>query len=72
MLHDCRAAPQAPVKRSLNELKATGVELSLSSSVPAAQSNVAPVTQLLPLTNIHVPLDSVKPGMYIHLLIYTY
>jgi len=52
-----------PVKQSLNQLKATNVEKTLTSAVnvPQQPQLVAPVS-VQPLTNIHVPLNSVKPG----------
>lgn len=55
-------APSQPVKQSLNQLKATNVEKSLATNVPAAQPTAAAVAVVHPLTNIHVPINSVKPG----------
>ncbi|KAF6021443.1 GGA3 [Bugula neritina] len=58
-----RPSATPPVKQSLNQLKATNVEKTLTSaaSVPQQPQPVAPVS-VQPLTNIHVPLNSVKPG----------
>ncbi|XP_067931862.1 ADP-ribosylation factor-binding protein GGA1-like [Watersipora subatra] len=57
-----KAAPSQPAKQSLNQLKASNVEKSLSASVPSAQPTVSAPVIVQPLTNIHVPITTVKPG----------
>ena len=63
-----RIPPVAPVKQSLNQLKSAVVEQDLTASVTPTQPAAAPVV-VQPLTNIHVPVTSVKPGelSFIHL-----
>lgn len=58
-----RVVPIQPVRQSLNQMKATNVEKNLATNIPLSQPATPAAIVVQPLTNTHVPINTVKPGM---------